>query len=132
MLDDKTKDLIKKMFNDILYSEGERENNNKTIKEILDKNEKYQALLLRKQEIDDEIRELKEEIALAQLEENDKIKETIKLIKQDLSKNLDCKLKIVNQVYKFFKTKYLKNEDQLKEITDKFVELFEIDEEDKG
>lgn len=131
MLDDKTKDLIKKMFNDILYSEGERENNNKTIKEILDKNEKYQALLLRKQEIDDEIRELKEEIALAQLEENDKIKETIKLIKQDLSKNLDCKLKIVNQVYKFFKTKYLKNEDQLKEITDKFVELFEIDEEDK-
>jgi microcompartment protein CcmL/EutN len=129
MIDNTTRDLIKKMFNDIMFNDDERTGNNNDIKIILEKNEKYQELLKKKKEIDDELKELKEEIALIQIEQNDKIKESIKMIKVDLCKNLDCKVKIVNQVYKFFKIKY-KGEDQLQEITDKFVEIFDINDEE--
>jgi phosphotransacetylase len=128
MIDESTKDLIKKLFNDILYSEGEISNNNKNIKEILEKNEEYKILLKKKKEIDEELKQLKEKIASTLIDQNDKIKENIKIIKNDLCEKLESKSTIVNQVYKFFKTKY-KGDDQLQEITDKFVEIFEVEDE---
>jgi phosphotransacetylase len=128
MIDESTKDLIKKLFNDLLYSEGEISNNNKNIKEILEKNEEYKILLKKKKEIDEELKQLKEKIASTLIDQNDKIKENIKIIKNDLCEKLESKSTIVNQVYKFFKTKY-KGDDQLQEITDKFVEIFEVEDE---
>lgn len=124
-MEDIKKSKIKKLFSDLLFLEDEKKDLGESIKEILLKNEKYQKLINDKDLIEKQIEEIEDSVVQDIKNKQKAISENIKLIKEDVSKDLECKKKIVNQIYKYYKVKN-NGEDQLKEVSEKFIELFEI------
>jgi hypothetical protein len=126
MIDANKKKIVKKLFNEMLDIDEEKTLVTKDINSSLEKNPEYQELIEQKKELENKIKDKQEFILNDLTKQKENLTQNFKLIKEDISEKLEIKQKIVSQVYKFFKIKYLKNKDELKEITDSFVDVFEI------
>ena len=131
MLDINIKEIIKKLFNELFTNDKERKEINDEIKSYLKTNkeisEEYQKLIDEKKAIDNKIKDFMSNNP--KLFELKKQSETLNnqnyLIKKDISKKLECQGNIVSDLYKYFKRKFIGKNDELREIAEKWVEVFE-------
>jgi hypothetical protein len=126
MIDKNNKIVLKRMFNDILELKGENILINKDIKTILKKDEKINEYQITKKDIDTKIKNRKEMIAIHQLSEIRKNNEEIKLLKNDISETLGIRQRAVNDILKYYKQSFNVGENDLDEVSEKYIELFEI------
>jgi biopolymer transport protein ExbB/TolQ len=119
------REKIKEMLSDWLSLDQDSKEITNAMNEVFKKDEKLQKLLDEKKYVMKKIEERKEEIAQELINQKKRNDENIKLIKEDLSEDLETKKKIVSSIYRFYKVKFEKSEDELDEISTKYIQIFE-------
>jgi hypothetical protein len=83
----------------------------------------YNEVVEEKKRVDLAIKEIEDSNPL--IEQIKKENDSIGMIKESLSEELDLKKGLVSKLFSFYKSMFLKGEDELDEITTRWVELFE-------
>lgn len=129
MLNNESKEKVKALLSEAVTLMTLKQELNKTINNVLKKDEIYMEMMAEKKSLDEKIKEY-QEIKLGELvKERDQITESLKMVKEDITEDLDLKKKLTSKLISFYKTKFEKNEDELDELTSAWVGLFDLNEE---
>ena len=120
------RDEIKGLFADLLDLDNNKKENTKAINEFLEKDPKFKILKETQVALTKQINEYKELKLYELVTSNKNIDENKKLIKDDIDELLKPnKKKLIGDIYKYYKVRYEKGEDELQEVTNKFIEVFD-------
>lgn len=117
------KQIMTEYFQEWMDSIKEKAERVVEAKKELKKNEDYQKLLKERKALNDKIKAIED--ANQNNIEAKKLTENIKMIKDSISDSCDIEKSIVGKVFGFFRTKFEKQKDELAEISEIWVELFE-------
>lgn len=124
-MDENDKKLITGLFNEWLDLQEERKEISKDITNILKKNKEYKELKNNIKILNDSLKELRITL-IKDLDDNFKeVNNNIKHIISDTSDKLEVDNSVVNKLFNFQKIKLEKDKDELKEIVDCNINLFE-------
>jgi len=124
-MDENDKKLITNLFNEWLDLQEERKEISKDISNILKKNKEYKELKNNIKVLNETLKELRLTL-IKDLDDNFKeVNNNIKHIISDTSDKLEVDNSVVNKLFNFQKIKLEKDKDELKEIVDCNINLFE-------
>jgi len=124
-MDENDKKLITNLFNEWLDLQEERKEISKDISNILKKNKEYKELKNNIKILNETLKELRLTL-IKDLDDNFKeVNNNIKHIISDTSDKLEVDNSVVNKLFNFQKIKLEKDKDELKEIVDCNINLFE-------
>jgi len=124
-MDENDKKLITSLFNEWLELQDEKKEISKDIINILKKNKEYKELKNNIKVLNDTLKELRINL-IKDLDDNFKeVNNNIKHIISDTSDKLEVDNSVVNKLFNFQKIKLEKDKDELKEIVDCNINLFE-------
>lgn len=124
-MDENDKKLITNLFNEWLELQDEKKEISKDISNILKKNKEYKELKNNIKILNEILKESRSTL-IKDLDDNFKeVNNNIKHIISDTSDKLEVDNSVVNKLFNFQKIKLKKDKDELKEIVDCNINLFE-------
>lgn len=115
------------MTDDFLRLNDEVKGLNLLKKEALDKDEDYKKLLEEKKVLLNEIKAYEENKVPEIISDINNCKTNIALIKEDFKEGLQIKAGVVNDILKYRKILDQTTKDQLKEVSDNYVTIYECE-----
>ena len=127
MLDNDSKEKVKALLSEAVTLLTTKQELTKTINKVLKKDEIFVEMMAEKKSLDEKIKEYQEQTIGNLIEEKNRLTENLKIIKEDITEDMEIKKTITNKLVSFYKTKYEKNEDQLDVLTTAWIELFDLE-----